>query len=483
MQIPKILQNSAIYTVIMVLQKGISFFLMPLYTAFLSPADYGVLGVVTSITSLLSVFITLGLQAAATRFYYKNNKDEEYSKKVFGNVAVVILANSLLWGSVFIGGHKWIVDPIVGEIDYFPYVFVGILNIIVTPMYLLYQNYLQARQDAAHYGINSLSCFILQVFLTVLSLTVFDLGVLGVLISQLITSIVFFIYVVIVFLKKQILKLERSILKDCFKYSLPLLPHNLANWSNGTLDKLLVNGIRSQSDAGMYNVGQQYGSMMAFVANAINQAYVPWFYEKVNEGKQGLKRITQTADASICLISLIAIAMSLFAEEIFSIMISNPAYDGVWRIVPCIVFAYVFQAIYFFFVNVLFLKDTQVIFTITITAVAVNIGLNLLLIPELGFVGGAIACILTYFAKSIVALIISSIKNKEIRFHWFLMYIIAFIALAISLSSLLLDFESIWVKLAIKLILIGLFALIVAIRYKALLISVYKKYVKNTSTC
>lgn len=467
----------------MVLQKGISFFLLPLYTAFLSPADYGILGVVSSVSTFLSVFITLGLEAAAARFYYKNNKDEGYAKIVYGNVAIVILMNSFLWGSIFISGHKWLINPIVGDIDFFPYVFIGILNVIVTPMYLLYQSYLQARQNAAYYGINSLMCFLLQVILTIISLTVLNLGVFGVLLSQLITSIVFFIYVIVAFLRKLTLKIEKPILKECFRYSLPLLPHNLANWSNGTLDKLLVNGIRSQSDAGMYNIGQQYGSVMAFVANAVNQAYTPWFYEMVNEGKQGLKRITQMADTSICLISLIAIAMSLFSEEIFGIMISNPAYDGVWTVVPCIVFAYVFQSIYFFFVNVLFLKDTQVIFTITITAVAVNIVLNLLLIPDLGFVGGSIACILTYFIKSIMALIISSIKNKEIRFHWFLMYIIAFIALAISLSSLILNIESIWVKFAVKLVLIGLFTLILAIRYKALIISVYKKYVKKAVTC
>lgn len=467
----------------MVLQKGIAFFLMPLYTTFLSPADYGILGVVSSISSFLSVFITLGLEAAAARFYYKNNKDTDYARRVYGNVALVILANSLLWGSIFIGGHKWIVDPIVGDIEFFPYVFIGILNVIVTPMYLLYQSYLQTRQDAAHYGINSLLCFLLQVTLTVLFLTVFKLGVFGVLLSQLMTAFVFFAYVVIVFLRKQSLKLERPILKECFKYSLPLLPHTIANWSNGTLDKLLVNGIRSKSDAGMYNVGQQYGSVMSIVANAINNAYVPWFYEKINEGKQGLKRIVQIADASICLVSLIAIALSLFAEEIFDIMISNPAYDGVWKIVPCIVFAYVFQSIYFFFVNVLFLKDTQVIFTITLAAVAVNIGLNLFLIPEWGFVGGAVACLLTYFTKSVIALIVSTVKNKDVRFNWFLMYVTAFIALTISLSSILLEFDSFWIICGIKIFMLGVFTIIIAIRYKTLLTSIYQKYVKKTTTC
>lgn len=482
MQIPKILQNSAIYTVIMILQKGISFFLMPLYTAFLSPSDYGILGVVSSVSSLLSVFITLGLEAAASRFYYKNNKDEEKARKVYGNVALVILANSLLWGSVFIGGQQWLVKPMVGDIDFYPYVFIGLLNVIVTPMYLLYQSYLQTKQNAAHYGLNSLLCFLLQVILIVLALAVFKLGVVGVLLAQLTTSVVFFIYVFIKFVLKQILILSKSTLKDCFKYSLPLLPHTLANWSNGTLDKLLVNGIRSQSDAGMYNLGQQYGSVMAFVANAINQAYVPWFYEKVNEGKQGLHRIVQTADASICLVSIIAIAMSLFANEIFDIMISNPAYDGVWRIVPCIVFAYVFQSIYFFFVNVLFLKDTQLIFTITITSIVVNIGLNLYLIPDYGYIGGAVACLLTYFTKSVMALIVSSMRNKVIRFHWILMYVIAFFALAISLSSLFLDLESVWAILGLKILMMSVFVLVIAVRYKSLIKSYYLKYVQKTVT-
>ena len=466
----------------MVLQKGISFFLMPLYTAFLSPSDYGILGVVSSVSALMAVFITLGLEAAAARFYYKYNKDEDQAKKIYGNVALVILANSLLWGSIFIGGHKWLVQPMVGDIEFYPYVFIGLLYVIVTPMYLLYQNYLQTRQNAALYGVNSLLFFLLQVVLTVLSLTVFKLGVIGVLLSQLATAVVFFIYVFFSFVRKQTLKLDRKTLKDCFSYSLPLLPHTLANWSNGTLDKLLVNGIRSQSDAGMYNLGQQYGSVMTFVANAINQAYVPWFYEKVNEGKQGLKRIVQTADASICLVSVIAIIMSLFAEEIFGIMIKNPAYNGVWRIVPCIVFAYVFQSIYFFFVNVLFLKDTQVIFIITVTSIFVNIGLNLLLIPEFGFVGSAIACLLTYFTKSVMALIVSSIKNKVIRFHWVFMYAIAFIALMISLSSLFITFNSFLSVIILKFIMLGVFALFIVIKYKSLLKSIIQKYGKKTDS-
>lgn len=480
MHIPKLLQNSAIYTLVMILQKGISFFLLPVYTMFLSPADYGILGVTSSISSFLSMFITLGLGAAAIRFYFSHDKDEEYCRLLYGSVAAVILTLSIFIGGILIAAHKYILDPMAGNISFYPYLFLGVLNTIVTPMYVLYQDYLQAHQDGIKYGINSICCFLLNIGLILLMLIVFKLGVVGVLLAQFLNSVVFFGYVFISFLMKLKIRYNKLILKSCFKYSLPLLPHMLANWSNGTLDKLLVNGIRSEADAGMYNLGQQYSSVMSFMALAINNAYVPWFYDRVKDGKRGIIRIQQLSEFAVCALSFTALMLALFAQEILDVMISNPEYDGVWKIVPFIVFAYVFQGLYFFYVNVLFLKDTKIIFTITCASVAVNIILNLWLIPSFGYAGGAIAFMLTYLIQSIFALIVSSIKNKRIRFHWVLMYSIAFIALAISLSSLFLDFGTLWTAFVVKILMLGVFSLIIAIRYKSLIKSIYLKYVKKT---
>ena len=107
MQIPKLLKNSSIYTLVMVLQKGIGFFMLPLYTAYLTPTDYGIQAVVTSVSSFLSVFVTLGLDAAAQRFYYKYKAGEIEIKKIYGPVAVAILLNAVLIGVLFITGHKF----------------------------------------------------------------------------------------------------------------------------------------------------------------------------------------------------------------------------------------------------------------------------------------------------------------------------------------------------------------------------------------
>ena len=466
----------------MVLQKGISFFLLPIYTLYLSPADYGVLGVSSSLSSFISIFITFSLGASAGRFYYSHNKDEAYSQKLYGTIITIVLINSIFWGSLFILLHKWIIDPFLGNIDFYPYIFLGFLNVIVTPLYQLFQEYLQTRQEGLHFGINSMCFFILNVAFTIIALCIFNSGVLGILISNLATAFIFFIYAVFFFLKKLKMGVDSKIAKESFKYALPLVPHALANWSNGTIDRLLVNGLKSESVAGLYNLGQQYSSVMNFICNAANQAYVPWFYDKVNYGTAGLQQIKKMAEAIIAVLSLIAIVMSLFAKELLGIMVTNPDYDNVWKIIPFLVVAYLFHGLYFFFVNVLFLKDTKIVFTITIATMAINIGFNVLLIPSYGYMGSGFAFLVTNLFQSVISLLISMKQNKEIRFNWLKMYAICFLTLGFSLSSLLMENMNVFLAIGLKILLVLFLLFLTLINYKQTIINIYSIYVKKKVT-
>lgn len=454
--VPKIFKNSIIYTGVTILQKCMSFFLLPLYTAYLTPADYGITGVVASFSGLLAIFTTLGLDAAGRRFYYKYNGEPEYVKKLFGTISCVILINSIVFGGFFIFAHKWIVDPLVGEIDFYPYVFLGLLNVIVTPLYLLFQGYLQTIQNGVKFAVNSMLNFFLHVGLTIILVAVFKMGALGVLIASLATSVVFFIYVIVAFLRFQYIGIDKTIAKESFLYSLPLLPHTLANWSNSAVDKLLVNGVRSEADAGLYNLGSQFSSVANTMSIAVNNAYVPWFFDKANDLNSNLPLIRKMSEMITWAVSFICIAMSLLSKEVLDIMVSNPAYDGVWKVIPFLICGTIFGSIYFFYVNILFLKNTGVIFTITVSTIVVNVGLNLFLIPIYGYVGCGIAFMITFFIKSVLSVVISMWKNKEIRFRTVYLYLIGFFSSAVCVSALLFEnmkpLESLGVKALILIV-------------------------------
>lgn len=466
MAVPKVLGNSVIYTGVTILQRCVSFFLLPLYTAYLTPADYGITGVVTSISSLLAIFTTLGVDAAGSRFYYKYKGDPQYVRRLYGTIGSVIIINSVVFGGIFLLAHRWIVDPLMGEIDFYPYVFLGLLNVMVTPLYLLFQGYLQTIQNGVKFGVNAMLNFLLQVGLTIVFVAVYRMGAIGVLLAALITSVVFFIYVIFAFFRYQKIGVDRGILGESMKYSLPLLPHTLANWSNGTIDKLLVNGIRSEADAGLYNLGRQYSGIVNTLSMAVNSAYVPWFYDKANDISTNLPSVRKMSEMITWAVCLISMVMALFSKEVLDIMISNPAYDGVWKVIPFLICGTIFNTIYFFYINVLFLKNTGVIFTVTISTIAINIGLNLWFIPIFGYMGCGYAFMLTFFIKSVLAVIISMQKNKEIRFRTFYLYTVGVISSFVCVSALLFENFSVLPSLGLKALIIVAFACFIYITYK-----------------
>ena len=90
MRLPKVLKNSTLYTFTTLLQKGAAFFLLPLYTAYLTPEDYGITSVVTSVSTFMAVLIMMALNGAATRFHYRNT-DENYRKVLWGTVTIIVI--------------------------------------------------------------------------------------------------------------------------------------------------------------------------------------------------------------------------------------------------------------------------------------------------------------------------------------------------------------------------------------------------------
>jgi O-antigen/teichoic acid export membrane protein len=424
MKIPKILANSVIYSIITILQKGILFFLLPLYTAYLSTDDYGVLSVITSVSSFFSIFIILSLDGAGTRFFYRN-KNPQYAKILWGSLISFVLINSLIIGVLSILFHEYFIDPIVRNINFFPYILLGIVNVILSPLYLFFQTYLQTLQNGIYYGFNSLLYFLLQITLIIIFLVVFNLGIVGVLLANAITSFVFFIYVMIVFFPKVKLGFDKSILIPAIRYSSPLIPHSLSSWSTGMIDKLFLNDLAGKSETGLYSVGQQLGSIIGLMAASINKAFVPWFFEKEAIGKEGINQIRGVSEIIILICCFIAFFVSLFSKEILYVMAAKE-YQNAWIIVPILAFSNVFQAMYYLFINVLFLKHSSFVFIVTIASAVINILLNIILISIAGMIGAAIACFLTLFFRSVFALILSILKNKNIRYRWVKMYLYTF---------------------------------------------------------
>lgn len=472
MKLPRVISNSAIYTVIALIQKCIMFFLLPLYTAYLTPESYGIMSVVTSVTNFLSIFILYSLTSTATRFYYKN-RDPGYAKQLWGTLIIIVLINSVIIGSLAIIFHKQLIDPVTGGIAFYPFMFIGILTVLVSPLYLFFQSYLQTIQDGKRCGINGIMFFILQVSLTVLFLTVFHLEVLGVLLANLITTAVFFVYAFFFFVKRVVWQLNKDIAKPALKYATPLLPHHLFAWSSDMIDKLMLNSLASTSTTGLYSAAQQFGGIVNMIAVSVNRAYAPWFYDRI--GKSDANEVIPKLTYLLILgYSLVAFLISIFSKEIITIMVSE-SFHSVWVFVPFLCFANVFQGIYLVFSNYLFLEKTKKVFYCTMYGAIVVILLNLILIPKLGVGGTIISATIALIVRSAVCFFMARKTEQYIDVSIIKILAIIFSLFTISLSVFLIDDMELWTSLFIKVGIVLVIMFVIWLKYKTLIIRIIKK--------
>lgn len=416
MKIPKILSNSLIYTIIALIQKGISFFLLPLYTYYLMPSDYGVMSVLTSITNFISIFILFSFTSTATRFYYKR-REHDYARQLWGTLILLVLINTVVIGTLCFVFHRFFLDPVLGEIPFSPYLVVGLLTTIVSPLYLFFQAYLQTIQKGKQYGTNSLLYFLLQVGLTVLFLVKFNWGVMGVLYANLITAVVFFIYAFFFFLKMKLeWRINKEIATSAFKYATPLFPHHLFAWSSGMIDRIMLNSLSSSTSSGLYSSAQQFGNIINTVEVNVNRAYAPWFYERIgrSENEETIKKLIYLL---VTFYSVIAFVFSLYSKEIIHLM-TAPSYHSIWVYVPFLCFANVFQGVYYVYSNFLFLDRTKYVFYCTLSSAVLIIALNFILIPILGVSGTVISAAVAIIARSMICLWLASRSPNFIRVNY-----------------------------------------------------------------
>ena len=133
MSIRSLIKNSGIYSIIILLQKGINFLLIPILTIYLTPSDYGIISVVTTINAFLNVFYLFGLNGSLNRFFYEYKEDNKKIEKLFGTIITFVLINSFVLTVLLLIFHEWTLDLILNEIDFFPFMVLGLISILFFP--------------------------------------------------------------------------------------------------------------------------------------------------------------------------------------------------------------------------------------------------------------------------------------------------------------------------------------------------------------
>lgn len=403
----KLAKNAVIYSFFTLLQRGLGFFLLPVYTTVLATSELGIISTATAVISFLVILFGLSFRGATTYYYYEyKDEQKDYLKQILGTSVSTILLFTIFGIALLMLTKTWILDRLFENIAFYPYVILSLCSIFLQPIYFFYQSLLKAKQEAKKASFLDFGYFGIMVGLTLIFILGFGFKAEGALLANAIASLWVFIISIIGLRKDIAICLVPDILKKLMKYSLPLMPHNLSGWAMNMVDRIMLNLMDSLSVVALFDVGSQIGKLINIVSLGVNSAFAPWFFDQVKNNANSHENIAKVTNKMVLLYVFLAVGVSWLAPELLT-LISAPEYYPSWKVVPLIAMAFVINGFYFSFSSVFFLEKTKYLPILTILGAIVNIILNFLLIKKYGFMGAAYASILTKIFFTAITYLVS----------------------------------------------------------------------------
>jgi O-antigen/teichoic acid export membrane protein len=452
--------NSVIFVITNVTQKAAMFLLMPLYTLFLDPAAFGVLAIVTAINGFLSIAFTLGLTGAVTRYYFEYRDQPAILAEFWGSILSVVMITSVVLGAVMLLAGQYLLAPFVGDVDFWPYVAIGVVTTVFQPYFLTILSVLQARNQAMRYAVLSLANFALTTALTVALVVFLRRGVVGALTATLVSAVIF-LFVSAYLMRGEVrLCLRWAHLREALAYSVPLVPHSVASQLTAMSDRLIVNARLGTSFAGLYSVGAMVAMGIEVAAYGVNKAYYPLSMQAMKSRDSGeLAQLRAIGALVVAGFSMLAAGVGIFAPEILWLL-AAPAFAPAARVVPVLVFSGVASAIYYVLVNALFYERTatRLVPLGTLCGGASSVLLALTLVPWFGMLGAAVANLLSQVLATLAVALLAR-RFDPVRWDYG-RYALAFAGgLACSLLGARLETVSPLLTILLKLCLLSVLAL------------------------
>ena len=416
-QIKRTIQLGSIYSVGSISQGALFVLLFPIYTSFLSPHDFGIIGLMSITVSLLTRFVSAPINSAFTRFYYA----PEYKEK-----SGILLFNLFLWALLIITFcavifwriSEYLAGVLLQDRSLAHLLKVYALILFLQPLSSLFLCLLRMLERAKYFVFTSISSLLISAGLTLYLLIVLKKGVLSLIVGNLLSLIVTVIMVLPVFIKRSTFKLSRSILIPPLKYAYPLLLSEYSNLLIQSGDRYVLRIFNSVSMVGLYSFGYQIaGILQTALVTPLKQALQPVVLKQEADPAaiRGFLRVGATyfylIGCAACLL------ISLFSREILMLFARKEVFWAAWVIVPIITYSYVQHGLgNFVGWGMGLMKKSFHVSGIVLVAALVNIGLNFLLVPQWGMLGAAFATMLSYIVWNFLKAYYSA-KFYDLRFE------------------------------------------------------------------
>lgn len=387
-----LLKDTIIFAIGNIGARLVFFFLVPLYTNFLSQEEYGISELVITISELVIPIATLTIHDAILRFGLSKNEKKEHVIKngllvwLLGSAA---LAVALPLFSLYAAIAPW---------SLFLYTY-----IVFKGLFLIEMNYLKVRNYNKIFAFLSIIQAILLCIFNIIFLIIFQLGIKGYLYASIISIIISDILAIV--FSKTIISMKTGIISkklihNMLSFSIPMIFTNISWWIINSSDKIMVEAMIGVAAVGLYTVAAKIPSLINVLVNIFSQA---WGISSVKEyeGSNDNKFYSDIFEKYSFIVFAVCIVVVSIIKPFMIIYVGSDFIEA-WKYVPLLLVSATFSAVGGFFATLSStIKKTTINMITTLVGAGLNIFINLFLIPIIGIWGAIIGTIISYFIVNI----------------------------------------------------------------------------------
>lgn len=451
-EVKKTIRHATIYSVGTSLRRLASFLLIPLYTRYFSPSEYGTLALILIVVAVLSIFLNLGMSSALFKFFFETD-DRRKRTTIVSTAFFFLVVSTIVFVLVSIRFADSISRLVFRSYDYRLFLTIAFLTALVDALTNIPLALLRAYQKPIQFAFFSLFRLLSSISFILYFVLVKGEGVLGVLKGGLFASIATWMILSPVVLRHVRFSFSTRILRQLLSFGLPLVPSGLAIWILTLSDRYFLQYFSTLEQVGLYSLGYKLGTLISVLVVApFTLAWGPLMFSV--QKQSNAKAIYSTVLTYFLFIAaFLGLCFSLYARPLLQ-KIAMPEYLSSHIVVFPITCSYILYGVYMIFtVGATLSKKTKLLALATGFAACVNLGLNLLLVPRYGVMGAAFATILSYFSMAVLMFVASS-RVYFIQYEFRRVGKIAFVTLSIFALSLLTHRLSFWLEISCKTILI-----------------------------
>ncbi len=418
MDIGRLVRQGGIYLVPKLVAFALQFLLIPILTRVLAPEVFGAVALAWTVQNALAGLATFSIGTAVQRYFFEYRQESNKLASLIVSVQILLYAIFPVWLLIMAFACEPLARFASGNGHFagiFWWAFVAsYLNQIIGVYLIIFQN----EENPTAFAWTNLAQAVLTCGATLFCVTVLKWSALGMILGGVIGAAFPCVVLTGIFIRKYAGQWQWGLLKENIAYGLSVSPKTGTSFINRFFDKYMLNNVLSLGMVGIYNVSQSLVNGVGMVANSIQSVFQPQWYKLVFDDKEsGSRRAGELFFVFLYAMGAMIMAGMVLANPLLNIILA-PNYHEAIGVFIVLLFGFAAQ-VFGMFVGVQFAyaKKAYLIFPLTIVGIVVNVLANIVLIPQLGLMGAAVAVVLSSYSSNVLMMIIAQ-KVHPIVYDW-----------------------------------------------------------------